>query len=67
LKPSVIMVRCVDCGRPHEEYFGPSDRDEQKAEIELLRKELAAAAAILARPTAPKRAKMRHARHRQER
>jgi len=47
LKPSLIIVRCPTCGFPHEEYFGPPDRDEQKAEVELLRKELAAASAIL--------------------
>jgi hypothetical protein len=47
LKPSLIMVRCPTCGRPHEEYFGPPDRDEQKAEVQLLRQELAVAVAIV--------------------
>jgi hypothetical protein len=41
------MVRCSTCGVPHEEYLGPPDRDERGAEMELLRRELAAAAAIL--------------------
>jgi hypothetical protein len=47
LKPSLIMVRCTTCGFPHEEYFGPLDRDERGAEVQLLRQELAAATAII--------------------
>ena len=47
LKPGLIMVRCPTCGLPHEEYFGPTDRDEKAAEVELLRKELSAAMAII--------------------
>jgi hypothetical protein len=46
-KPNLIMVRCPECGFPHEEYFGPEDRDEREAELELLRKELSAASAII--------------------
>jgi hypothetical protein len=48
LKPSLIIVRCPTCGFPHEEYFGPGDRDEQAAELQMLRRELEAAAAIIA-------------------
>ena len=29
MKPGVLWVRCPDCGKPHQEYFGPSDRDER--------------------------------------
>ena len=47
LKPSLIMVRCPTCGFPHEEYFGPVDRDERASEVQLLRKELAAATEII--------------------
>jgi hypothetical protein len=47
LKPSLIMVRCPTCGFAHEEYFGPLDRDERGAEVQLLRQELAAATAII--------------------
>jgi hypothetical protein len=47
LKPTLIMVRCPTCGSPHEEYFGPADRDERAAEVQLLRQELAAATAII--------------------
>jgi hypothetical protein len=46
-KPTLIMVRCPTCGLPHEEYFGPVDRDERGAEVQLLRQELAAATAIV--------------------
>jgi hypothetical protein len=54
-KPGIIVVRCPQCGRPHEEYFGPLDRDERAAEVEMLRRELAAAAAIIvARGDVPK-------------
>jgi len=47
LKPGVIMVRCPTCGFPHEEYFGPLDRDERAAEVQLLRQELSAAMGII--------------------
>jgi len=47
LKPGLIMVRCPTCGLPHEEYFGPPDRDEKAAEVQLLRQELSAAMAII--------------------
>jgi hypothetical protein len=47
LKPALIMVKCPTCGLPHEEYFGPPDRDEKAAEVQLLRQELSAAMAII--------------------
>jgi hypothetical protein len=47
-KPGLIRVRCAKCGEPHFEYLGPKDRDEVRAELELLRRELARAFAILA-------------------
>ena len=47
LKPSLIIVRCPQCGFAHEEYFGPADRDEREAELQLLRRELSAASAII--------------------
>jgi hypothetical protein len=47
LKPGVLWVRCPDCGKPHQEYFGPADRDERNAEIAFLRRELQVAASIL--------------------
>jgi len=47
LKPGLIMVRCPTCGLPHEEYFGPLDRDERAAEVQLLRQELSAAMGII--------------------
>jgi hypothetical protein len=47
LKPDLIMVRCPECGFAHEEYFGPEDRDEREAELQLLRQELSAASAII--------------------
>jgi hypothetical protein len=46
-KPSMIWVRCSQCGAPHQEYFGPEDRDERGAEAQLLRRELDAATAIV--------------------
>ena len=48
LKPGMVWVRCPDCGKPHQEYLGPKDHDESKAEILLLREELRIAASILA-------------------
>jgi hypothetical protein len=69
LKPTLIMVRCPTCGFPHEEYFGPADRDERGAEVQMLRQELAAATAIVlgrkqdeARAARAKRAKLKPAR-----
>src|SRR3954469_11103530 len=70
LKPGLIMGRCPTCGLPHEEYFGPGDRDERASEVQLLRQELSAATAIiLARPeraaphvAPPKRRKVKPAR-----
>jgi hypothetical protein len=47
MKPGVLWVRCPDCGKPHQEYFGPNDRDERNAEIAFLRRELEVAASIL--------------------
>jgi hypothetical protein len=46
LKPGMLWVRCSECGRPHQEYFGPKDRDERNAEIVFLRHELEVAMAI---------------------
>src|SRR2546425_13343104 len=48
IKPGVLWVRCPECGRPHQEYFGPKDRDERNAEVAFLRRELKVAASILA-------------------
>jgi hypothetical protein len=48
LKPGMLWVRCRVCGKPHQEYFGPKDRDERKAEIVFLRQELEVASSILA-------------------
>jgi hypothetical protein len=53
IKPGVIWVRCPGwkghkCGRPHQEYCGPRDRDEVAAELKFLRRELIAAAGIVA-------------------
>src|SRR5205807_1824061 len=31
-RPAVIWVACQKCGHPHEEYFGPPDRDARAAE-----------------------------------
>jgi hypothetical protein len=52
MKPGLIWVRCPgwkghSCGRPHQEYFGPRDRDEIAAELRFLRRELSAAADIV--------------------
>jgi len=47
LKPGMLWVRCRECGRPHQEYFGPEDRDERNAEIVFLRQELDVAASML--------------------
>ena len=47
MKPGVLWVRCPDCGKPHQEYFGPSDHDERNAEMVFLRRQLESAAAIL--------------------
>ena len=38
-KPAVIWVQCPKCGQPHEEYFGPPDRDERAAEVAFLQRE----------------------------
>jgi hypothetical protein len=38
-KPAVIWVQCPKCGHPHEEYFGPPDRDERAAEVAFLQRE----------------------------
>ena len=51
-KPGIIRVRCVKCGRPHPEYFGPADYDEREAELQMLRRELSTAAAIIFSHTA---------------
>ena len=47
MKPALLWVRCPECGRPHQEYFGPADRDERNAEMVFLRRELQAASSIL--------------------
>jgi hypothetical protein len=47
LKPGLLWVRCPDCGKPHREYFGPTDRDERNAEILFLRRALQVASSIL--------------------
>jgi hypothetical protein len=47
LKPAIIWVRCVKCGAPHPEYFGPSHLDAQAAEIAFLRQEYLRTAAFL--------------------
>ncbi|TMB03849.1 MAG: hypothetical protein E6J64_14020 [Deltaproteobacteria bacterium] len=47
IKPGVLWVRCPDCGKPHQEYFGPADRDERKAEIVFLRHALQVASSIM--------------------
>ena len=62
LKPALIWVRCPGrkghpCGRPHQEYFGPRDRDEVTAELEFLRRELEVAAAITVAHGRPIRAR----------
>ena len=46
-KPGLIWVRCPKCGRPHEEYFGPRNRDERAAEIAFLRAEYQRLAALM--------------------
>jgi hypothetical protein len=38
-KPAVIWVECPKCGHPHEEYFGPPNRDERAAEVAFLQRE----------------------------
>ena len=38
-RPAVIWVACQKCGHPHEEYFGPPDRDARAAEIAFLKRE----------------------------
>jgi len=38
-RPAVIWVACQKCGHPHEEYFGPPDRDARGAEIAFLKRE----------------------------
>ena len=38
-KPAMIWVACPKCGHPHEEYFGPPDRDERAAEVAFLQRE----------------------------
>jgi len=37
-KPAVIWVECPKCGHPHEEYFGPADRDVRAAEVAFLQR-----------------------------
>jgi hypothetical protein len=62
LKPGMLWVRCSKCGRPHQEYFGPKDRDERNAEIVFLRHELGVAMAIALgrhRPERPDRVRAR--------
>src|SRR3954471_14563531 len=38
-KPALIWVRCPECGHPHQEYLGPQDLDERRAELEFFRQE----------------------------
>ena len=38
-RSAVIWVACQRCGHPHEEYFGPPDRDPRAAEIAFLKRE----------------------------
>ena len=47
LKPGIIWVRCVKCGTPHQEYFGPPNRDEKAAERAFVRAEYQRVAKIL--------------------
>ena len=47
MRPGVLWVRCPGCGKPHQEYFGPSDHDERNAELVFLRRQLEIATAIL--------------------
>ena len=47
-RPGIILVRCPKCGHPHEEYFGPRNRDEREAEISFLRGEYQRLAALIA-------------------
>jgi hypothetical protein len=46
-KAKMILVR-LSSGEVREEYFGPPDGDPRDAELELLRRELDAAGAIIA-------------------
>jgi hypothetical protein len=46
-KAKMILVR-LPSGEIQEEYFGPADGDARAAEIELLRRHLEAASAIIA-------------------
>ena len=46
-KPRMILV-CVPAGGVRSAYFGPGDGDEQGAQLELFRREVDAAAQILA-------------------
>jgi hypothetical protein len=47
MKPGLLWVRCPKCGWPHQEYFGPRNRDEIAATLQFFSRALAAAFAIL--------------------
>ena len=53
MKPGLLWVRCPKCGMPHQEYFGPRNRDEAGAEVEFLRHALEVAFGIAAQVHAP--------------
>jgi hypothetical protein len=46
-RPATITVRCLKCGRPHQEYFGPQDHDALRAELAMLHEALDRASAII--------------------
>lgn len=47
IRPGLLWVRCPKCGRPHQEYFGPRNRDELRAEVQFFRDALEAAFGIV--------------------
>jgi len=64
IKPAVIWVRCITCGRPHPEYLGPRDRDDKEAELRFLRAEVQRLGAILHAQNEQNRKKPRRRRSR---
>jgi len=47
MRPALLWIRCPKCGWPHQEYFGPRDRDAIASELKFLRRALAAAFKVI--------------------
>jgi hypothetical protein len=47
MQPTLLWIRCPKCGWPHQEYFGPRNRDATASELKFLRRALAVSFEVL--------------------